>query len=192
MKKLLFLLLIISLNVYAVDSDDVNSAGFRSLSEIEKAEIIKMVAEKSKLKDNATTSTVNIKSDDVLKSLEDTDEWITIGTSLGKGLTATAKELGVAANDLANTRIGIIATSLIIWNYLGSKILDVIGGVILLLIGLHISNRIGVLNTEYFDQPNWLGLKKIKEIKYKNSEDWLITIMVFRVLVLFISIILIV
>jgi hypothetical protein len=180
------MLLVSSISVFAVDTDDINSAGFRSLSEVDKVEIIKTVAEKSK------QPTTSIKTEDILTTLENTDKWVGIGTSLGRGLAATAKELGIAANDLANTRLGMIVTTLIVWNFLGAKILDVIGGIILLIVGLYLCKVLNITNINYSDQTNWLGFKRIKSIQYNESSDWMITIMIARFTILLISIALIV
>lgn len=178
MRKFVALILLsISLNAVAIDASDVNSAGFNNLSESDKAEIIKNVASKS----------APAKPAKVIDVLEDTDKWVTVGASLGKGLAATAKELGVAANDLANTRLGMIATTLIVWNYFGNRIADVLGGFIFLFIGLMACNKIAIQEIQYDEQPNWLGIKHIKTIIYRSTDDWLITIMVARFTVLIIS-----
>lgn len=61
-------------------------------------------------------------------------EWVDIGTSLGQGLAATARELGVAVNDFAKSPVGIIAIVLIVWNYMGDTIIHL--GTAFVLIGV--------------------------------------------------------
>lgn len=130
MKKLLGIFaVIISFSSFAGNnSDAVASAGFSKLSEVEKAEVIKMVAEKA-TKSKETSPATNV-------SVADTVErWSTIGTNLGKGLGAAAKELGVAVNEFAITPVGQLTTWLIVWHMIGAQLIHVFGGILVLLFG---------------------------------------------------------
>lgn len=62
-------------------------------------------------------------------------EWVEIGEGIGAGLVATAERLGVAVNDFAGTPVGKLAIVLIVWSYLGSKIIGLTLGFGLLTIG---------------------------------------------------------
>ena len=55
-----------------------------------------------------------------------TREWVDIGTSLGQGLAATARELGVAVNEFARSPVGILAIVLIVWNFMGETVLHLL------------------------------------------------------------------
>lgn len=55
-------------------------------------------------------------------------EWVDIGSAVGVGLASTAKELGVAANDFANTPVGKFTVFLIAWNYMGQDFLRIAFG----------------------------------------------------------------
>ena len=131
MKKLLGIFaVIISFSSFAGNnSDAVASAGFGKLSEVEKAEVIKMVAEKAS-KGNATASVATSVS--VVDAVE---RWSVVGSNLGKGLGAAAKELGVAVNEFAVTPVGQLTTWLIVWHMIGAQLIHVFGGILILLFG---------------------------------------------------------
>lgn len=46
-----------------------------------------------------------------------------IGEQIGKGLGSAAKELGIAANEFANSKVGTIAIVIILWHFIGKSIL---------------------------------------------------------------------
>lgn len=45
------------------------------------------------------------------------------GEELGKGLSGAVKELGVTFNEFANSRVGMIATFIILWHFVGKAVL---------------------------------------------------------------------
>ncbi len=49
-----------------------------------------------------------------------------VGANLGKGLAATAREMGMALNEFANSRVGTFAMVLIAWNFLGGTIMHLL------------------------------------------------------------------
>lgn len=51
-----------------------------------------------------------------------TSEWIDVGEKLGKGLSATAREMGVEVNAFSQTPVGKLAVFLLVWNFFGSDI----------------------------------------------------------------------
>jgi hypothetical protein len=58
------------------------------------------------------------------------EEWVNIGTAIGSGLAASAKQLGIAANQFATTPVGKITIFLIAWHFLGNTILHVVSSLI--------------------------------------------------------------
>ena len=62
-------------------------------------------------------------------------EWADIGTKYGMAIAATAKELGLAADDLLGTTVGKVALVLIVWKVMGSDLLGVVVGIPWLIIG---------------------------------------------------------
>ena len=109
-----------------MDWRSVDAAGFDKLTEMQKADIIKQVtmkAQEAKAVDNVTVDKI--------------DRWVQVGSNLGKGLAATAKELGVAVNEFANTPIGKLATVLIVWHIMGSTIVHIVGAILFWCLGFY-------------------------------------------------------
>lgn len=124
MKKMIFAVMFAVLaagSAYAggLDTNAVAQAGFSSLTEAEKAEVIQIIAARS-------ASSVSPKV-----TVDNVDKWVDISAKLGKGLAATARELGIAANEFAVSPLGRLATVLIIWNMMGSMIVHVFGGLLI-------------------------------------------------------------
>lgn len=131
MKKLLAILLtVISIGAWAGNSSDaVNGAGFSRLTEAEKAEVIKLVADKAA---NKEVFAPGVPVEDRV------EKWVKIGSNIGQGLAGAAKEIGVTVNDFANTPVGKMTTLLIVWHMIGNQLLHVIGGLLVWLAGFSI------------------------------------------------------
>lgn len=143
MKKILFALaMMISVSAFAatagtIDYRQIDAAGFDKLTDVQKLAVIKSVAEQA-----AVATSAPVVSE---KTIDQIDRWTTVGANLGKGLAATAKELGVAVNDFANTPIGKIATFLIIWHIMGTAVVHIFGAIAIWIFGVvairYITNR---------------------------------------------------
>lgn len=105
-------------------ANTVMNAGFDRLTETQKADIIRQVAA------SATPAT---NTEDTIDKI---DRWSQVGANLGKGLAATAKELGVAVNEFAATPMGKVATALIVWHIMGASIMHIIGAFLIWGIGI--------------------------------------------------------
>jgi hypothetical protein len=92
----------------------------QGLTDAQKAELAASAAKMAS--DNANTI-VDTKSP--TKSVEVVTQWVDIGTAIGSGLAASAKELGIAANDFAQTPVGRFTVFLIAWHFVGGTILHV-------------------------------------------------------------------
>jgi len=125
--KILLVLLLVSANANALSSKDIQ--GFNDLTVQQQAEIIKTVADKKAQIDQE-------KLVPVTTVVQETEKWVNLGTSIGKGLASTAKELGVAVNDFAKTNVGQWTMFLIIFNIMGDEIIHFIFGILILLIGV--------------------------------------------------------
>lgn len=77
--------------------DDLN--GFNSLSETQKAEVVRQIAQFNESSTGVTADVVR----------EKMKEWGEIGAGIGMMLISTAKELGIAANEFAQTPLGRLA-----------------------------------------------------------------------------------
>lgn len=122
------ILMMVSISAWAGNtSDAVNSAGFSRLSEAEKAEVIKMVADKASQKDVMPTMTE-----------DKVEKWVKIGSNIGQGLAGAAKEVGVAVNDFATTPVGQLTMMLIVWHMIGAQLIHVFGGIMIWIVGIAI------------------------------------------------------
>jgi len=75
-----------------------------------------------------TLQAEKMKTEKSTTAVKQVSEWANIGKELGSGLAATANELGVTANELAKTPVGVFAMVLIAWNYMGESVIGVIFG----------------------------------------------------------------
>jgi hypothetical protein len=119
----IIMVLALALNLNALTSEDVSRAGFDKLSDAQKIEIMQQVNQKANTVVTTTTATK-------------VNEWVNVGTNIGKGLAGAAKEVGVAVNDFAKTDVGQLTMYLIVWNIMGSAIVHIIGGLMIWFIGL--------------------------------------------------------
>ena len=124
------ILMMVSISAWAGNtSDAVNSAGFSKLTEAEKAEVIKIVADKASSKDSSVP--VALAEDRV-------EKWVKIGSNIGQGLAGAAKEVGVAVNDFSQTPVGQLTMLLIVWHMIGAQLIHVFGGIMIWIVGIAI------------------------------------------------------
>ena len=122
--------MMVSISAWAGNtSDAVNSAGFSKLTEAEKAEVIKIVADKASSKDSSVP--VALAEDRV-------EKWVKIGSNIGQGLAGAAKEVGVAVNDFSQTPVGQLTMLLIVWHMIGAQLIHVFGGIMIWIVGIAI------------------------------------------------------
>lgn len=122
----------------SLNSETVKSAGFSKLSEAEKAEIVKLVADKAAAAE-ATIKKSPIDFEKVVDAVTPTpdgmDKWLNVGERFGKMIGGAARETGVAVNEFVNTPVGLLTAGLIVWNYMGSMLTHVFGAIMILIIG---------------------------------------------------------
>jgi len=99
----------------------VNTDG---LTEEQKAELA-LQAAKMKTQNN-TPAPGGILSEEL--SPEKLNEWVDLGKNIGMAVAATAKELGVAADEFLQSTTGKITVVLIVWKVMGEDIIGVVGG----------------------------------------------------------------
>lgn len=113
-----------------MSTDSVTAAGFSSLTETQKADIISQVAKANE--SNATTS-VSIAA--AVSNPQKVSEWVDVGTKIGQGLGGAAKELGVAVNDFVKTPVGMAVMSVFIWKFMGAVIMHAVGAFMVIVVG---------------------------------------------------------
>lgn len=123
MKKLfigiLFLLVLPNAASAALGYQDLSE--FDNLDDTQKAAIVSQMAEFSTTNDTPMA----------VGNVQEYTEWVDFGTALGVGLASTAKEVGVAADELINTTTGKIAVVLIAYKIVGRDILQITIGMFL-------------------------------------------------------------
>ncbi len=98
------------------------------------------------------------------------DKAVELGRVIGSGLVATARELGVAANDFARTDLGKTVMYILIWKYLGQDILGIAVGVPFIIafcwFGWRLVRRASLerVTVEYTHVPVLFGLFSIKRV----------------------------
>lgn len=134
MKKLLLLsLLLASFTASAgLNSDSASSAGFNKLTEAQKAEVIKTIAQQAE-SNNKSESGPTVAS---LTDPEGIERWAKLGTSIATGLGAAARELNVGVNEFAKSPVGQLTTLLIVWKIIGYQLIHIIGGLLVWFFGL--------------------------------------------------------
>lgn len=130
MKKFLLIKMILlsfmASGLFALTSQNLSDAGFNNLTTVQQAEILKQVGQ---LNDQSLMHKINNSNP------EEIDQWVNIGSNIGKGLVGAAKELGVQVNEFSETKVGQLTILLIVWNIMGNMIVHFIGGILVWIIG---------------------------------------------------------
>ena len=121
-------------------------------------------------------------------SAAEAKEWVSFGTEIGRGLADTAKELGVAANELLTTPVGMLTAGLIVWHIAGNDIVGVVfGGTWLIafsIVWLMMYRRFMYTTTvQHFNKGEGPGGAKKVVVKdrirlEKDSDGWMFVIYV--------------
>lgn len=75
-------------------------------------EQVEMMKKQIELREQSTTSTASTVS-----------EWAKVGKNIGEGLVGAAKELGIAANEFANTNVGKMTIAVLLWYFFGKSMI---------------------------------------------------------------------
>lgn len=138
----------------------------RGLSNSQKAELVKQVEQMKQTARELPTG-----------SAEKVDQWVNVGEHLGKMLGGAAKEVGIAVNEFVKTPVGMLATGVIVFNYVGGAVIHVTCGLLILFMGWGIlwyySRASTRLIVEYdTDKPaNWLGKHPIKKVSRAEIDE---------------------
>lgn len=182
MKNLLFALILLFTYPFAhaqLTTSSVDRAGFDHLTESEKAEIIKQIADRKAAKSAPQAQAAPAKS-----TTEQVNDWLSIGERIGKGMAGAAREMGVAVNEFALSPVGMWTIALITWHYVGGALVHIGGALMVWIIGFSVlfwvARRRVQVAIQYQDEgKDVFGRSKLKSIvKSKLDDDTTATILV--------------
>lgn len=107
LQTLFIILFAVTTNVYSSD-----------LTPVQKAELALQQAKLAEQNQNKATT--------IIDNPEKVNQWLDIGTNLGKALSGTAKEMGIGINEFIQTPAGKVSLYLIIWKVLGAEIASIL------------------------------------------------------------------
>lgn len=93
--------------------DRYDLVAFDKLDETQKAEVLAVIAAFDEQNKAAMPNIPEVTTPEQMQ------EWIDVGTAIGKGIAATAKELGIALDEFSHSRIGNITLVLIVYKVIG-------------------------------------------------------------------------
>ena len=119
-----FILLLVSSLAFASVSTN-NLSEFNNLTDAQKVQILSQITQMKNQNGLTVTSTP-----------EQVQEWVDVGTAVGKGLASAAKELDMALDEFSKSDIGKLAVLLIIWKVIGSSIVHIVFGILWFMVAI--------------------------------------------------------
>lgn len=128
----LFFMALMTNHAYAqTNPQTINSIDVSKLTPEQKTQLLGQVADLQKQASNPTNISTSLRNE--------ASQWGELGANMGRATVAAAKEVGLAANDFAQTPLGKIIIAIVVYKIIGINILHVVYGVIILTIGLGLS-----------------------------------------------------
>ena len=127
MKRLFVALVMLMVAVPVFAAYNIDNSSWNRLTERQKADIIKQVADEAERSKIVPTDVANP---------EQVGKWVGVGEQIGKMIGGAAKEVGVAVNEFVKTPVGMVAMGLIVWHYMGGSLVHIFGGLFLFLFGM--------------------------------------------------------
>lgn len=126
---------------------------------------------------------------------EHVKQWVDIGTEIGTGLAASAKSLGIAANDFVNTPVGKWTAAIIVWHFLGNTAVHIVFGFLWLItlvpLWIILYRRISATVTITELDPKLAnGKKRVKtRVPQKLTDGQSVAYSIFGILILLVGLI---
>ncbi|MDP3953871.1 MAG: hypothetical protein Q8Q06_00450 [bacterium] len=136
--------------------------GTDGLTEEQRAQLALQVAQMKKDNNSPATSLVD------KVNPEELNKWVDLGKNIGVAIAATAKELGVAADEFLKTNTGKLTVALIVWHIMGPDILGAVGGTI----AWFILVSIVIWSFRYFHMKKKVVNKKDSTVEYVKRHDF--------------------
>lgn len=136
----------------------IGSAGWDKLTEQQKADIVKQVADNSAKPIQQLTDPNQI------------DQWVELGEHIGKAFSGAAKEVGIAVSQFIETPVGKVTVLLIVLKLIGSSLIHIFGA-FFVIIAAHLAIKAHKRMTHYkniqYDEEkrDIFGRAVIKSIK---------------------------
>jgi hypothetical protein len=99
---------------------------WKNLTEEQKAQVAKIVAEKAT--ENRTAFNGSVVPKDV--TAQEVEPWLVLIDKVGQGLVRLAQDLGVTANELLATPVGIATIGLVAYHVMGNEIMGILTGLL--------------------------------------------------------------
>ena len=167
MKKLF---LIVSLFVSSLVYADVDSTlDVSKLTQEQRAAIQLQIAQIAQKKSDPSSIAVSVR--------EEASKWAELGKNVGTALVASAKEVGQGVNEFSQTPVGQVTTAIIVYKVIGSDILRLIFGTLLLVVGtaaaFYVYRSMPRYDIQYENIPRLGGLFISRKIKsFKINDDF--------------------
>ncbi len=166
MKKLLAaFLLSISATAFAADGNEQSKqVDVSGLTDTQVAHLEQQAREMKEQPENVSAA--------VRKEAE---AWGELGTNMGKAMVGAAHELGVAANEFANTPLGKVVVVIVAYKLVGNDLIGVVLGTFVMIFGY--STALWIFTTRrwsevtYNETPVLWGLYNRKQIVSCNTSD---------------------
>ena len=118
--------------VFACSAQAVINDSQLDLSKLTNAQRSQLKIQALQLEQEATkTPTV----DTATRVRTEAEKWAELGTNVSSALIAGAKNVGVAANEFAQTPLGMVTTGIVVYKFIGRDILHYLAGLFLLIVG---------------------------------------------------------
>jgi hypothetical protein len=129
MKRIPSIFLALMLTAFTVHADEnIHIDG--NLTQEQKAELALQAAKLVTANKNANNGVPAPVAVDTVK------KWADIGTAIGSSLASSARQLGVAANDFAQTPVGKLTMAVIVWHFIGGQLVHIVFGAMWLVIAI--------------------------------------------------------
>jgi hypothetical protein len=119
------------------------------------------------------------KAADNRRVIDHAKEWSDLGTKLGTALVATAKEVGMAVTDFANTPLGKVTTAVVVYKVIGNDLISTGLAVLFFMTGMlflpFMYRFIVYKEIEYEYIPMLWGMwqrRRVKSLKMRKAESF--------------------
>lgn len=149
------------------DPNTIHSIDVSKLTPEQKTQLLAQTVELQKQANNPTNVSATLRNE--------ASQWGELGANMGRATVAAAKEVGLAANDFAQTPLGKITIGIVVYKIVGTNILHIVYGFGILLTGLmfaiYFLLRKKWKNVEYENIPVFGGLYVRKVVKNYTTDD---------------------